>query len=155
MKAVTCVLSLVIFLYLNVTGLQGLIEDQGRNALEAKGNEAQQRRKPLPHGPWRDLTQSELDAWYSPFDQCMMNSSDFDKSPQQIKRESCSSADVKIQGKIGYCRVGMGSNKKECSSPYSGRRTFRRGVDGFTDASATPLIEAFQRVSTNTKLATQ
>ena len=109
----------------------------------------------LPFGKWRDLTPQELDTWYSPFDLCMMNTSDYDKSPQLIKREHCSTASVKITatGVLGVCRVGMGSNKKECSAPYAGRKSYRKGIDGYTDASATPLIETFQRFSdTNTVL---
>ena len=75
----------------------------------------------LTYGKWRDLTLQELDGWYSPFDNCMMNTTDFDKSPQHIKREYCSTASVKLaSGEVGVCRVGMGSNKKECSSPYAG-----------------------------------
>ena len=96
---------------------------------------------------WRDLTPSELDDWYSPFDQCMFNTTDFGKSPQLIKRLHCLGASTKLRGKKeGFCRVGMGSNKKECSAPYSGRRSYRRGVDGFTDASSSPIIDAFKRL---------
>ena len=131
-------------LLLLLLSLLSLLRNYGQ--IHTTADELKPGRKPLPHGPWRDLTHSEMDAWYSPFDQCMMNTSDFDKSPQQIKREHCANADIKIAGKMGFCRVGMGSNKKECSSPYSGRLSYRRGVGGFTDAAATPLIEAFQRV---------
>jgi hypothetical protein len=47
----------------------------------------------------------------------------------------------------------MGSNKKECSAPYSGRLSYRRGIDGYTDASSKPIIEAFKRFAeTNTAL---
>ena len=85
---------------------------------------------------WRDLTYDEINDWYSPFDICMMNTSDYYKSPQEIKRTHCINKDTRIRGKpgddvninslliipyytlfcilLGFCRVGMGSNKKEC-----------------------------------------
>lgn len=110
--------------------------------------------QPQPKLRWRDLTQEEIDGWYSPFDQCMMDTTVFYKSPQEIKRTFCANESTRMKdGRMGFCRVGMGSNKKECSAPYSGRRSYRRGIDGYTNASSKPIIEAFMRFSeTNTAL---
>lgn len=96
---------------------------------------------------WRDLTLDEMTLWYSPFDICLMNSTDKGKSPQEIRRTRCEGLSRKINGKNGYCHVGMGSNKKECSPPYSGRTSYRRGIDGYTNASKKYLVRAFKRFS--------
>jgi len=94
---------------------------------------------------WKHLTSEEIDSWYSPFDLCLMNTTDRFTSPQQIRRKKCDKHSKYIKGKHGFCHVGMGSNKKECSPPYSGRESYKRGIVGYTDASKMPLVEAFKR----------
>jgi len=98
---------------------------------------------------WRDLTSQELDDWYSPIDLCMLQSTARNSFPAAV-RKNCSH--MGMGGHRG-CSVGMGSNNFPCYPPFVSRKSFRRGLVGYTNASLTPLIDAFQRFArTNTSV---
>ena len=81
---------------------------------------------------WRDLTQAELEQWYTPTDLCMMKSADKKGYPQHIKANECkefSYGSSRLACKLTKCSdntkslfiasiysggVGMGSNKQPC-----------------------------------------
>ena len=91
---------------------------------------------------WRDLTQEELESWYSPTDLCVLNTSTTNSFPQDLRANEC--VNVSRGSRRVHCAVGMGNNNKPCYGPFSnGRPNFKRGVDGFTNASSKPLLKAF------------
>lgn len=101
---------------------------------------------------WRNLTEEELQTWYSPTDLCVLNSTNKFAFPQDIRKDECyqySRGNRRI-----HCSVGMGNNNNPCFGPFAeGRPHFRQGVDGFTNVSSTPLLKAFERFAdTNTTL---
>ena len=90
---------------------------------------------------WRDLTQSEMDDWYSPIDLCMLDNTNRNSFPQAV-RKNCSH--LGMGGHRG-CSVGMGSNNFPCYPPFKSRTSFKRGIEGYTDATKTPMLDAMYR----------
>ena len=101
---------------------------------------------------WRDLTEQELNEWYTPTDLCVLNSTEKFTFPQDTRKNECfhvSRGDRRI-----HCNVGMGNNNKPCFGPFNEARPhFKRGIDGFTDRHSKPLMKAFRYFAdTNTTL---
>lgn len=93
---------------------------------------------------WRDLTDAEMEEWYSPVDRCVLESSNRFTSAQEIRR-NCSHLGI---GSWRGCAVGMGSNNFPCYPPFeSARKSFKRGVEGYTNHSHTPLVNALRSLS--------
>jgi hypothetical protein len=93
---------------------------------------------------WRDLTDAEMEEWYSPIDRCVLESTNRFTSAQEIRR-NCSHLG---NGRWRGCAVGMGSNNFPCYPPYaSARKGFRRGVEGYTNHSHTPLVNALRSLA--------
>ncbi len=93
---------------------------------------------------WRDLTEEEIKVWYSPIDLCVLESSNRFTSAQEIRR-NCS-----WLGARGWrgCAVGMGSNNFPCYPPFAtARQSFLRGVEGYTNHSHTPLLNAIKSLT--------
>ncbi len=94
---------------------------------------------------WKDLTQKELEEWYTPTDLCMLQSEDKAGYPQHIRANNCSEFS---QGSSRlFCAVGMGSNKQPCFSPFVSRPSFKRGLVGYTDAARKPIMEALRNIA--------
>ena len=93
---------------------------------------------------WVNLTQDELKQWYTPTDLCMLESNDTIGFPQEVRAKNCS-AYSRGSSRL-FCSVGQGGNKQPCFTPMSNRQSFKRGIKGFTDASATPLTNAFRKL---------
>ena len=91
---------------------------------------------------WRGLTDVELTQWYSKVDLCMLNQTEIVKFPGVIRREKCGW----IRGQQSVCGVGMGTIGEPCHSPYLGRTSYKKGVKGYSNASATPLLDAFHNL---------
>lgn len=101
---------------------------------------------------WRDLTIDELKSWYSPADLCVMNSVLRNRFPQDIRQYDCANY-TKGSRKL-FCGVGFGNNNRPCYGPYGqARPSFLRGIDGYTDSTQKPMMEALeQMIRTNTTL---
>jgi hypothetical protein len=101
--------------------------------------------RPIPgERVWRDLTEKEMSEWYSPVDRCVLESSNRFTSAQEIRR-NCTY--LKLGGWRG-CAVGMGSNNFPCYPPFAGaRKGFLRGVEGYTNHSHMPLLNAFRELA--------
>lgn len=101
---------------------------------------------------WVDLTQQELESWYSPTDLCLLNRTDKFGYPQELRKNEC--FNVSRGNRRIHCSVGMGNNNNPCFGPFgNGRPHFKMGVEGYTDATSTPLINAFSHfIETNTTL---
>lgn len=94
---------------------------------------------------WRDLTDSEMSEWYSPADLCVLNTSMRSSFPQDIRAKECSQ--YTRGSRRMFCGVGMGNNNYPCYGPYGeGRPSFRRGVEGYTNASSKPLLDLVNRL---------
>jgi hypothetical protein len=98
-----------------------------------------------PMWKWRDLTDNELAQWYTPADLCVLNASSRSAFPQDIRARDCyhhSKGSRRM-----FCGIGMGNNNYPCYGPFGETRpSFKRGLEGFTDASSKPLLEAAQRL---------
>ena len=101
---------------------------------------------------WRDLTPDELKAWYSPTDLCALESTHYKHFPQHIRSKNCSQHSG--GSRRMHCGVGMGANNNPCYGPFSSARpSFKRGIDGYTDANSKPLTRVFlNTLKTNTTL---
>lgn len=100
---------------------------------------------------WKDLTESELNNWYTPLDLCTLNSSRRADFPQDIRANDC--RHLSFGSRRLHCGVGMGSNNHACNAPYQGRPHFKRGISGFTDHSKTPILNTMKELlRTNTSL---
>jgi hypothetical protein len=101
---------------------------------------------------WRNLTDEEMTTWYSPTDLCILNTDIKNKFPQDIRSVLCHN--VSRGNRRLHCGIGMGNSNNPCFGPYATARPhFRMGVDGYTNYSSKPLLEAFQRLhSQNTTL---
>lgn len=94
---------------------------------------------------WRDLTETELAEWYTPADLCVLNTSMKSSFPQDIRGKEC--AAFTRGSRRMFCGVGMGNNNYPCYGPFGDARpSFKRGVEGYTNASAKPLLEAANRL---------
>lgn len=101
---------------------------------------------------WVDLTQQELETWYTPTDLCLLNRTDKFGYPQELRKNEC--YNVSRGNRRIHCSVGMGNNNNPCFGPFGeGRPHFKMGLEGFTDPSSKPLIKAFSHfIDTNTTL---
>ena len=94
--------------------------------------------------PWVDLTEEQMGDWYGEMELCMLKATEKHlSSPHEVK-SSCQHL-----GQRGHrgCIVGRGSNKFPCYPPFAARKSFSRGVKGYTDASLTPLSDAFRSIA--------
>lgn len=93
-----------------------------------------------------------MKQWYTETDLCTLNSLETTRFPQDIRAKDC--AQHSRGNRRLHCGVGMGSNNKPCYSPYhDARKSFRRGLEGFVNASSKPLLDAFHRlIKSNTSL---
>lgn len=82
---------------------------------------------------WRPLSASELQAWYSPVERCMLANNDTAQPTNHLKQR-CGD-----RSRYLGCHVGMGYHGVPCFAPLAGRSGFLSGFEGFTDASARPL----------------
>lgn len=92
-----------------------------------------------PTAVWRDLTEQEIDDWYSPMEVCMLELEDREMMSPKAAQETCVRKGLRNPGHNKGCPVGKGSNKFPCYPPYKNRKSFSRGVEGYTNASATPV----------------
>mmetsp|Transcript_13339 Transcript_13339/g.29213 ORF Transcript_13339/g.29213 Transcript_13339/m.29213 type:complete len:429 (+) Transcript_13339:154-1440(+) len=104
------------------------------------------------HFRWRDLSESEMQKWFSDTDRCMLVTNSTSIYPSELRGNECgqfSKGNKKI-----LCAVGMGTNNAPCFGPYStARPNFHRGIEGYTNFSDKPLIDAFEAlISQNTTL---
>ncbi len=99
---------------------------------------------------WKELTQEEMEQWYSPTDLCVLNSTDKFTFPQDTRVKDC--AHLSKGKRSVHCSVGMGNNRQPCFGPFgSGRPHFKMGLEGFTNFSSKPLLAAFTHfANTNT-----
>ena len=86
---------------------------------------------------WRDLSQQELQLWYSPTDLCMLNTTNRILFPMKIRESQCAN----IPGGSKGCNVGLGHMGFPCYQPFSSRLHFKRGLDGFADATDRVLTQ--------------
>lgn len=92
---------------------------------------------------WVDLTEEELSSWYTPADLCVLQSENRKTFPQDIRAGNCSR--YTRGSRRMFCGVGMGNNNYPCYGPYgSARKSFKRGVKGYTDASQKPILNAIK-----------
>jgi hypothetical protein len=94
-----------------------------------------------PQWQWRDLTKQEIDDWYSPMEICMLELDDKAAMAPRAAQEECGKQGHRNPGHNKGCPIGKGSNKWPCYPPYKSRKSFTRGLEGFTDASAKPLLK--------------
>ena len=100
---------------------------------------------------WTELTATELKGWYSEQDLCMLKSAERIKFPRDVRMANCSREKGWHRGK--GCAVGMGNKGDPCYMPFTARRSFKKGVKGYTDPTTKPLSEAFAALAkTNTTL---
>lgn len=91
---------------------------------------------------WVDLSENELGQWYQPADLCILNSTDRLKFPQDVRADDC--YHYSKGSRRQFCGVGMGNNNYPCYGPFnSARKYFKRGVDGYQNADAKPLLSFF------------
>jgi hypothetical protein len=97
---------------------------------------------------WRPLTSDEIDAWYTPVEQCLMKTTDRSNIlPRHAKAKYCKNSEPT------RCQIGMGHRTQACSGPYAGRKSFLYGFDGYTSITASPANELVAALSvSNTSL---
>ena len=98
----------------------------------------------LPFGKeqyvWKDLTETELKGWYTEQDLCMFKLTERMLFPGKARNQNCSH--LKAWPRNKGCGVGMGNKGDPCYMPFISRKTFKRGIAGYTDPKATPLSDA-------------
>lgn len=96
---------------------------------------------------WVDLQSHELSSWYTPADLCVMNNTHRSAFPQEVRAKNCS--EFSRGSRRMFCGVGMGNNNYPCYGPYGAARpSFQRGLEGYTNASRKPLVEALETLIT-------
>jgi len=88
---------------------------------------------------WVDLTPQEIDDWYSPLEICMLDLEDREMMSPRAAQQVCVDKGFRNPAHNRNCPVGKGSNKFPCYPPYKNRKSFMRGVEGYTNASSTPI----------------
>ena len=95
---------------------------------------------------WVDLTEQEIDDWYSELEICMLGLDKRDMSSPREAYEHCQYQGLRNPGHNKGCVLGRGSNKWPCYPPYKNRKSFVRGLKGYTDASQKPLLEFMTQI---------
>ena len=95
---------------------------------------------------WVDLSEQEIDDWYSPLEICMLKLSDREMSSPKAAYETCQYQGLRNPGHNKGCVLGKGSNKFPCYPPYTSRKSFTRGLKGYTDSSQKPLLELLKKL---------
>ena len=88
-----------------------------------------------------DLTEQEIDDWYSELEICMLNLDVRQMNSPREAYETCQYQGLRNPGHNKGCVLGKGSNKFPCYPPYKNRKSFVRGIKGYTDASQKPMLE--------------
>lgn len=103
----------------------------------------------LPHYfKWKQLSDQELNDWYTPADLCVLENGEIGAFPQDIRSRNCS--EFSKGSRRMFCGVGMGNNNYPCYGPFSSARpSFKRGMVGYTDSTKKPLLEALSRLLDN------
>ncbi len=96
---------------------------------------------------WRDLTPQEIEDWYSPMEICMLELEDREMNYPREAQRRCEEKGFGHRGRNKGCPIGKGSNKFPCYPPYKDRKSFVRGVEGYTDAKAKPIANVIRALA--------